>query len=1268
MSTAARTSSLIATALLTLSAGFSVPVNAQAAALPISQEPLYITNRIKPAFIMAIDDSGSMQWETLFATQDGLGAWDPDPGRRSFFHSSGRPLRESETCLHLSNVRDRVDPDTSTPRSRCQNSNTDFLELFPFPGRGTPRQTFPPIPNFGFARSHEFNPGYFNPFTTYEPWAKADRTLWDDADEESALVDPRVSTSAEFDLTNDVQEDGNDNGTSNTWLFDFRAGMTVPAGTVYSRNTGNCNFGGTEIGSTEWYTVTASVVVGGSCRAGVRYYPATFYLTSPTFDGYTATPLAISNPIGGPPGVTLYRYEIKPGNMTAAAYSATMKNFANWFSYYRNRNLSIIAAITKAFVDIDFMRVGAFTINDRKNVTMYDMGVQADRDGFYSLVTNFNGNGGTPNRFAVDYLGGQFRRTGAGAPVQLACQMNAGMLFTDGYSNGGGPTTGIGNLDGTLGAPFADDTANKKSDIVARHYMQNIRPDLATGLVRVPAACSTANPDPRLDCRTDPHMNFYGVTLGAIGTVYGVNAAATSNPYANPPSWPGRCDDCLEAVDELWQATLTGRGKYINASSPVAISQAMNDVVNAVLDSTQTVGTPPVAGARVGTDSATYVTEFAANNNARDWVGNVKAFRINADGSLGAQLWNAESLLPVAASRNILAMRTAGPAATRDVVPFVATNFGATETARATSIGVSLASFASNYTPGMTMIDAFNYLRGDQSREQSVEALGFRKRSGRLGDIINSTAEVETKRSFYPAFDALPGAEGTAYRAYQASKRTSFTNSVYVGANAGMLHAFNADTGAELFAYMPNEAISKVGLLLSRNYQHRYYVDGQVNVTDAVINGNWGTVLLGNMGRGGRSVFAINVTDPTAVDASKVMWELPTSDNDLGLGLGRVEVMYGEDGNWYAVFGNGLNSVNANPVLYLVNLSTGVVTHRITAEDGGNLTNGLTRIALADVNGNGRVDAIYGGDFQGNLWKFDLSSGDSTSWGVGLAGTPLARARDINGDPQPITGGITVARGPSGGVMVNFGTGRYLTDTDAVSGGTPQLQTIYGIWDRGTVSGITKASLRQQTIAGLIGTTGRTISNNRVNYATQNGWYLDLRVGAATPIGERMIGDPRVIGQTITIPTSEPSADSLCAPGLRSWGYRLDLFSGGPVLNRMERPGGVPVCPTDNCGALLVSASGAPVTGSSVVQPQRPCRRGIDPECPAIADPAVIATKCGSPNPDDATYIGNYDECVEKESAGGNEALVCSISNPIGTQDFGGEPQVCGRQSWRQVR
>ena len=109
--------------------------------------------------------------------------------------------------------------------------------------------------------------------------------------------------------------------------------------------------------------------------------------------------------------------------------------------------------------------------------------------------------------------------------------------------------------------------------------------------------------------------------------------------------------------------------------------------------------------------------------------------------------------------------------------------------------------------------------------------------------------------------------------------------------------------------------------------------------------------------------------------------------------------MYGEDGNWYAVFANGLNSTNQNPALFIVNLSTGVVTRKIVVDDGGDYTNGLVRIALADVNGNGRVDAVYGGDYRGNLWKFDLGSPDPGGW-ISWIFCPSTRAFGDHGAPS----------------------------------------------------------------------------------------------------------------------------------------------------------------------------------------------------------------------------------------------------------------------------
>jgi len=1152
----------------------------------------------------------------------------------------------------------------------------------------------PPLDFAGFARSPDFNPQWFDPAVTYAPWALPDGGSWPDAPITAARSDPRPDGSAGVPGVNPVRtfDFASDRRTTpDNEEFGFIRGMVIPAGTEYNADTNCGGLGTTTATRNVWLTLaadhTVSNVGGGFCEFNIRYFPATVYRLPdkpepPGFD--LAKRVLVPNGAGN--GVNLYKYELRSENFGSAAdYNKVIQNFANWYTYYGNRNRATVAAMTRSLNNVFFMRAGYFSINAPRDVAMRDLAQgSSSRTAFYNEILTLPASGGTPSRSATEYMRRQFNRTGADAPIQLACQVNAGMLFTDGFTNqGNGAATmypagmrdfgpAVGNVDGDDGPPFADTHSNTIADIARLGYETRLRTDLPAGLVQVRPECDSPNPSPTLNCNKNLHMNFHGVVLSLEGVVY--DRENVIDVFANPPVWSatGTMNVQPANVDDIWHAAINSYGTFTSAKDPLDVTRAMQNVINAVLDASQPAGAPAVAGARVGAGSATYASTFGVRNNGRDWFGNVESFRINGDGSTGVRLWSAEAALPAPAARNILAMRTPGPTATRVVVPFQASNFGSTQADQAASIGVTFTAFTSTFTPGYTMTYAFDYLRGDQSREQTgSNDLGFRTRSGRIGSIINSPVEVETKTTFYSALDALPGAEGTAYRAYVANKRANFTPTVFVGANAGMLHGFHADTGQELFAYVPNGALGQMGQLLYQNYQHRYYVDGELNATDAVINGNWGTVLLGNMGRGGRSVFALDVTNTASFGAGNVLWELPTTDVNLGQAAGRVEAMYGEDGNWYAVFANGLNSANQDPALFIVNLSTGVVTRKIVVDDGGDYTNGLVRIALADVNGNGRVDAVYGGDYRGNLWKFDLSGTAPTSWNVAFSGTPLFRATDINGDPQPITGAVAVSRGPSGGVMVHFGTGSYLTDTDAVTGGPQQLQSFYGVWDRGSSSGMTRTSLQAQSITGQFGeepNLGRTLSNNRVNYATQNGWFLDLRVGTATPSGERFIGEPRIIGETITFPTSEPSGDSVCAPGLKSWGYRVDRFSGSPVLNRMERPGGNAVCPTEGCGALLARDRGAPVTGSSVIQPQRPCRRGIDPECPAIADPEVIATKCGSPNPADATYNEDYDECVEDETGGSNEALVCSISNPIGTQDFGGEPQVCGRQSWRQVR
>ena len=181
----------------------------------------------------------------------------------------------------------------------------------------------------------------------------------------------------------------------------------------------------------------------------------------------------------------------------------------------------------QALIGVDFMRVGSFRINPANpfgnNTVMHDMAdnsVGGGRNLLYNDIRQLDTSGNTPTRRAAYRLGTEFRRTDPGAPIQLACQVNAGMLFTDGYINESAAPPPLGNLDGALGAPFADGYANTMADIATWSYVNNLRPDLQPGRVAVPSGCSSATPDPRLDCQRNPHMNYYGITLVARGEFY----------------------------------------------------------------------------------------------------------------------------------------------------------------------------------------------------------------------------------------------------------------------------------------------------------------------------------------------------------------------------------------------------------------------------------------------------------------------------------------------------------------------------------------------------------------------------------------------------------------------------------------------------------------------------------------------------------------------------------------------------------------------------
>ena len=1429
---------------LTMMAGLSAPASA---ALNLAEKPLYLGVPIKPAFIMALDDSGSMQWDVLSANQDGELVWGRDTAGGvdwGFFRNDGS-LRRAD---------------------QGNNRTGDWLEVFAIPGRGTRRNTIPPVPHFGFARGPEFNPGYYDPGTSYLPWQEFDGTPYESMDTptewQSMRLDPRSGSAIRYDLTNPIRDRSDDTNNPNNQIandarlnagvvlkagwqvvsrdnnnrtcpttlgnltiprnglgwatlaqdyvltarcneridvripastgsdhpewnnrngefFDIREGMVIPAGTTYFA-VQPCGLIGTPTSNLGvWTTLATDVVIPPGCewnqvgndddttdggdtyKLAFEYFAPTYYLTTNTSPDGNTSPVAFNLLPGGPGLLTspgngaLYRYEIRPGNyVDYPAYQRAMTNYANWFAYYRTRTLSLIGALTRSLNDVNFMRIGVFQINDVRDgnnfdatvppVVMHEMSDFADdtsvagRKRLYEQIIGLTAAGSTPNAWAVRQMGEQFKRTTgttnplSGPPVENVCQFNAGMLFTDGYHNQGRPEV-VGNADNATPHhgvdPFKDDNDDTMADIAAFYYKENVRPDMTAGLVPVPPGCAAATPDPRLDCNRNLHMNFYGITLGASGEYFGVTyqqdqttLAITPDVFVagNKPNWRAFANDARSSVDDLWHATLNARGQYINATSPAKISQAMNAIIESINNSARRSAGTAASGARRAVGFTAYIPEFDPNS----WTGDLKAYRLLADGTLGPVVWSSVEQLPDPGTRSIFVSRRKADDSAYELKVFNAAALGVDDTTQRAAVGLDDTDFDATGTfRTRTTDELIDYLRGAATHEGNA-AGQFRSRLLRnpdgttqhraIGDILGSQPEVLDRGS--EGYSLLPESKGGrvyidgdgnpqfrpatqagTYSKFVATTKATRTPILIVGANDGMIHGFNASLtgtsrGEEVFAVIPSGVVGKLGELARRDYAHTFYVDGSPRVADACIGApagaatcSWKSVAVMGMGTGGRSVVALDVTDPVSgFSADNLLWELTSEqDADLGHVINRPRIFIAEDGNWYAAFGNGLNSGSHRPYLYIVNLKTGAVTRKIALGSTGDASDPNGAISVAAVDGDGDdaatdtsennllVDTLYVNDFHGNVWKVDLSNANPANWQVDLGGTPMFTAQAVDNAERVVeddlrqfmTGGIDVAFHPIRGNLVYFGTGRYIANGDQNVASTPQVQSFYAIWDDPAESaGFSgRADLQEQRILSTVAVNGvnrRTTSEEIVAYTgtgAKRGWYIDLYQAGASGFrsGERVLGEPRIEGGVVIFTAFQPIG-SECNPGGKNWLYAFNATTGA---------NGLTISGCAECGGTDLNPEGqaAPptLTPPIVVDPSPPGLIDTDgdgvPDTPADEDCIPGTPGCTTLPTDGSPLPGR--QCVNRLSV---------LLPNAGLSPF--TQVACGRQAWRQVQ
>lgn len=596
-----------------------------------------------------------------------------------------------------------------------------------------------------------------------------------------------------------------------------------------------------------------------------------------------------------------------------------------------------------------------------------------------------------------------------------------------------------------------------------------------------------------------------------------------------------------------------------DANNMVAgLKKAFANIANEVQSTTASLATNST---RLGTDTAI----FQSLLDSRRWSGDLLAKKVATNGVVASTAsWSAADQLDALTSSEITSRKiftNTPPTQATTNGPFISTtgsNFNwaglnSTQRALLSKSGESSTSLAES---------RLNFLRGDRTNEISIDNQNnpFRQRSSRMGDIVNSDPQLIHKQDFgYARLSWNDGAVGEAYTTFrQSSAYQARKPLIVVGANDGMLHGFDAsisDTpslngGKELFAYVPDSVISNLTALTEPNYSHRYYVDGTPRVSDVWLGSatGWKTMVVGSTGAGGKSIFALDITNPGSMTSSNVMWEF--RHPEMGYTIGQPALVALPNGKFAVIVSSGYHdTATTDGRIWILDAADGSIINEFTLATTG----GLGAPLAADTDYDMAADRIYVGDTLGNLWRVDLSKHSNGSLIAqipnSLDSNPLFIAKDAANNRQAITAPLSSAFNDKREHMVYFGTGSFYRNGDNEIPATPRTDTFYGIIDGGILIDGRTSLLQQQILKEVSlpdGKTGRAVSQNTIS-DTQKGWYMDLvwsvSNGGPGPKGERVVARATLRNDRVIFTTLTPAADP-CAFGGSSFIMAVSRASG----------------------------------------------------------------------------------------------------------------------------
>jgi type IV pilus assembly protein PilY1 len=821
-----------------------------------------------------------------------------------------------------------------------------------------------------------------------------------------------------------------------------------------------------------------------------------------------------------------------------------------------------------------------------------------------------------------------------GAPVTSLPQHNGGdepaipaLVASDstvdsvGATNFVGKAEGLGNTLGQQNVPWCcgDDDTFFMAGLAYDAHVKDMRPgqflvnniDTSTGNKVAIQTLSTYWLD------VQEYQNYYIHSQFWLATKYGgfpVKQGYT--PYVLPPSpasasslsdlgnWASNVNAALGsapgALGDSTQPNGTGAAmpnNYFGAGNAAAMVAGLNAAFGSIAASIGETTTPfGISSPNLSTNGS---ASYAAGFNSQNWSGNLiaSATTFDAQGNPSStkvwavsgnasnpslpDLYDAQLGPTVIAGVTYQGWNTSHNVATwngTQGIPFriAAGAFAAN--------APQLASFA--HITGIAAVNQsvqnyLNYIRGDQSNEAPGGA-GYRARTNLLGDIVNSKAQAVGPPA-EPYSDSLDPGYGAFVAAHSARPTV-----VYVGANDGMMHAFNGTVtisppggsppgGTEMFAYVPSflyngptatPAINGLASLGTPNFTHHMLVDstpGAFDIDLARTGGNvnaavsnWATYLIGGLGKGGMGYYAIDVTNPLGLSneaslAGAVKWEFtqPTMGYSYGIPIVVQTPKYG----WVVVLTSGYNNGAApgagHGYFYFVNPATGILLETVqTPADGGTAAapSGLAQVSAFGFTESGVADSVYAGDLLGNVWRIDLTGG------VGSPAYTALKVAHVVGPSgaQPITTQIQVAADPSTSVRyMLFGTGELLGLPDYT---TATIQSFYAIIDGTSAAFATAATLPATvtfpiTRANLVANTN-ILAGVTLTPSQPQGWYLDFPTtvnqnGVTVSYRENVAA---AAAQGIVLfAANAPNAD-VCNPTGTNLLYATNFRSGASVL------------------------------------------------------------------------------------------------------------------------